>query len=479
MKKIILIILIIILFIPVIIYGEGYKDGYSDWSEIKTDNYGEIEKTQYGYYEGYYPNPINKKDVILDKDNLEYYKDVYQYEYISYETFETREFSIVDTKAQAGVVWSKYLNGYHLTEIISDIDMANSDSWSNYHQPRVDIYDDSGFLFTSQNYSEDIQKNGKWYGDIVIHGSLYMYTWADNDNGRNWTGAGGNNYIKCYKKTTKTSDWVYSYKDINDLIELIQEKNHGYVEPVWSETKGWRFSEPYENIYNNNPIKAVERKVYSYPLGSRIIYHLNGGEFKEEYPTMHYPGTTTKLVNPSKLGFDFVGWYYDQNLSEGPVYEINDNSKKEIDIFAKYQRKSPTIKVKKDFIEKKERDSIDVEELLYMASAFDELDGDITDKIFIEKIYYVDNDSTQQKPSKLTLGLSKKIIVTYSVYNSGNIKASENIQLYILTEGEQRNKKIYPRYISESFTNTIKNNSRWKDSDYENVLHEYFKKMEE
>ena len=48
------------------------------------------------------------------------------------------------------------------------------------------------------------------------------------------------------------------------------------------------------------------------------------GEFLGEYPQYHTYGTTTELVNPTKSGYNFEGWYFDSACEEeGPVTELD------------------------------------------------------------------------------------------------------------------------------------------------------------
>ena len=47
------------------------------------------------------------------------------------------------------------------------------------------------------------------------------------------------------------------------------------------------------------------------------------GEFLGEYPQYHTYGTTTELVNPTKSGYNFEGWYFDSACEEeGPITEL-------------------------------------------------------------------------------------------------------------------------------------------------------------
>ncbi len=48
------------------------------------------------------------------------------------------------------------------------------------------------------------------------------------------------------------------------------------------------------------------------------------GEFLGEYPQYHLFGTTTQLVNPTKRGYNFEGWYFDSACEEeGPITELD------------------------------------------------------------------------------------------------------------------------------------------------------------
>ena len=194
------------------------------------------EETFYGYQSATY----NKTNVKTDSNKETYapwYRDVYKYNYDYKQTYSMSNFSVYDTKAYSGTVWSINLGGYHLTKFVSDIDMCRSSDWTNYYQPQVDVKDNGSTIFTGQYRSSNIQQNGKWTGDIYINGTLSMYAYAERGSGRDWTGSGGANYIEYYKISSKVSDWVFSSSEITGATSIGSVNQQGYVLPTWSNPK--------------------------------------------------------------------------------------------------------------------------------------------------------------------------------------------------------------------------------------------------
>ena len=237
--------------------GEGYVSPLSNVEETNP-------LVVYGYRKATYEIKNVKTDG-LETTHSPWFRYVYKYNYDYKETHSSADFTIANTNAKDGTVWSKDLSGWHLTRFVSDIDMARKPQWDNYYQPKVIVRDGNKTLFTGQERSSNIQKNGVWTGDILINGTLSMYAYGETGSGRNWTGSGGANFIEYYKITSKVSDWVFEESGVKDATTINSINSKGYVLPSWSESSGWRLTGPYSNDQNTMAVSA------------NLIIHSNGG----------------------------------------------------------------------------------------------------------------------------------------------------------------------------------------------------------
>ena len=242
----------------------------------------------------------------------------------------------------------------------------------------------------------------------------------------------------------------------------------------WSEGTGWRETEPYIDTYGSDPIKAVEETYYRHPLYYYIDYELYGGSFTGEYPKKYYPEDTTYLVSPNKRGYEFIGFHIDDDFKDEVISKIVSGTRGDIKLYAEYKRVAPTIDVEQRYIY--EDDTID--SIKDLATAYDELDGDITDKIIVQSITYDDTGTTYYYPSTFDPYTSDTIHATYEVTNSSGIKEEKTVKLYILKDGVFVDLKIYDRYISKEFLNTLESNSIWNDSNYKKTLKDAIERLE-
>lgn len=115
------------------------------------------------------------------------------------------------------------------------------------------------------------------------------------------------------------------------------------------------------------------------------------------------------------------------------------------------------------------------EDLKKNAIAKDEIDGDISNKVIIEKIEYEDG-RIDNFPDKLDTSKKQIIKITYSVTNSNNDKVSKAKDYQIIDKGASLielddEDKIYNRYIELNTLKTLKDNSIWlKNERYKNIL---------
>lgn len=215
-------------------------------------------KIQYGYQEATYTT----ENVFTDGNEENYgpwYKHVYKYGYVYANNSSFADFTIADTQAKAGTVWSKSVSGWHITNIAVDIDVARKPQWDNYYQPKVDFKCGNTVIYTMPAH-ESVHTNGSWSGNFLCNGTITIYSYGNTGSGRNWTGSGGGNRISYYTEDSTVSKWVFSKDEIKDAISInTNPTSSGYVLPSWSESKGWRDTTPYEATVNRKP---VTRTVY-------------------------------------------------------------------------------------------------------------------------------------------------------------------------------------------------------------------------
>lgn len=125
-------------------------------------------------------------------------------------------------------------------------------------------------------------------------------------------------------------------------------------------------------------------------------------------------------------------------------------------------------------------DDVSSSKLITRASASDIKDGNISNKIIVDKIRYADR--TETKPSKLNTSKEQNITVTFSVTNSRGVTSVSDVTMHIVKKGSDtelvRNEAtIYSRYISNETlvngktpVNMLLANSVWKTPAYANTL---------
>ena len=88
-------------------------------------------------------------------------------------------------------------------------------------------------------------------------------------------------------------------------------------------------------------VRAAEDATYIAvfePQRFAIAYHLDGGTNGANNPAFYTAGTSVELVDPIKEGYEFKGWFSDQELTER-VTEIDANRTGDIDLWAKWAKR--------------------------------------------------------------------------------------------------------------------------------------------
>ncbi|MCR0435963.1 InlB B-repeat-containing protein [[Clostridium] innocuum] len=128
-----------------------------------------------------------------------------------------------------------------------------------------------------------------------------------------------------------------------------------------------------------------------------------------------------------------------------------------------------------------QNDDIKRADLIKRASATDVKDGDISNKIFVDKIKYP--DKTVTRPDKLETGKLQDVTVTYGVTNSRGVTSYADAKIHIVKRGadletDTDDAKIYTRFISDDVLvdsttplSILRSDSVWRKAGYADILH--------
>lgn len=446
MKKILLIILIMTLFFVPVCASE--EDRYSNWTTSRTGYPLEQSKIEYGY-----KYPILWSDWSTSNPYSSYFKSEYRPNPTAIPSNRSVWYS---TSRQTLYSWpesGEYSVPKKLLFWYIDIDAYDNRNYSieNYYEPKMEL---TCTLPSNQN---------------VVVGTTPGR--GGNEHNMAINMEGGGEYL-CKKVTLNIVEDIPNYGNYASINRIATVYSYVSFETLfysyvvkWSEGTGWR-NTPYQSRSGSNPIIAVERTVYRHPLYYLINYELYGGMFEGDYPNKYYPENNTKLEKPRKLGYEFIGFHLKDDLSDQIITFIPKGYRGDITLYAEYKRKAPSIDVDQRYIYEDD----DIENIKDLASAEDEIDGDITDHIVVKNITYDDTGESIDYPSEFDSSKSNTIHITYEAINSDGVIGYKTVKLYILKEGKAIDLKLYDRYISKEFIYTLENNSLWKVNEYEKAL---------
>lgn len=439
--KILLISLICLLSLSVDIKAKAVKKGYSDWSEYPTHYPFEESSIQYGHkvpVEWSSWSSDNPSSFTRDYKSKE--GDIKHYAYNNVQN------TWYDVGPKTLYTWDF---GYkaRVTYAYIDVDTYRSGTDDNYQAPPMQLYCDGKEIASTGVHDELIN----WNPDVNQACRYMELKMSDSSgDGRNRTAIVGT-------WVTTTSTW-YSYVT------------------KWSEAFDWRFDVPYERIYGENPQLPAERNVYSHPLTYHINYDLDGGTFVGS-PTYTYT-VNDEVYIPSafKNGYDFLGFV---NSNGSVVSKIERGTCGDITLRATYKRRPPTLYISYTYFDREDK-KIPLDELINRVNgrAKDEVDGDISKDIKVSQIVY-NSGYTAYNPNYLDTSNSGYVDISFYVVNSGGIRVDLTRRYYILDKGQEISDydskiKIYSRYISEDFKDTLDEHSIWRNGDYASVLNEAY-----
>ena len=411
------------------------EEGYSDYSETPTGAEGEIAKLQYGYR---LPESWSVWSNTPSGDPFEVHRlsDSLMY---AYSESNGRRFW-KDANAKELFTWD-FGESANITGIYLDVDTYVNYSYTSYEGPPLHVYCDG-----RQIASVGRHDYGSNYLQELYSSCRYLQVTMDSN-----TGSGRN-------ATSIVDSWARVVKD-----------EYRYV-LSWDQGHGWRFEQPYETVYGNDPQLPSERYVYSYPLIYHIIYDLDGGSFLQEAPSQYRIIDSFPLPLAYKQGYDFLGFYQDEVL----LRSIEQGMSGDLYLKAKWQRHPPKIyapvKTYQQGVE------YSAEDLLLNVVAEDALE-DLNDQIVVSRIVYGDGHVVDY-PAYLDSSLPQELKISYEVTNSDGLTASISQSAFILSKGTLLKKgRIYPRYIKESYADSLEPSSLWRQGDYRFLLADIYERL--
>lgn len=442
--KIILWIIALVLLTNSVIKAEPPLPGYSEWSTEKTGDENEISELQYGR-----KLPIEWSSWSTEKPSSVYqrWRDGIKKHYAFKE--ETKPVTFYDAKAKRLYRWN-FSSKRKIVYLYADVDTYISGSNDYYEGPPLQLYCD-GNLIASTGVHNELKNWNPSINASCSYMELYMSDNSGHDRNR----------------TMVVGTWVGSYVD-----------EYSYV-IKWNNGQDWRTDKEYEHITGSNPQIPTQRIVYSHPVTYKINYDLNGGTANGKLTYTYTVLDEVSFPTLSKIAHDFLGFY---DSKGNKVEKITKGTYGDINLYAKFKERIPKLTVGYTYFDKDEENpTIDIKEVIKQsnAEAYDEKQGDITDKIVIKSIEYRDKEKTVEYPNYLEVDQKDQVTIKYTVTNDVGGTSEVTRIFYILGKGVEienysDNIKIYSRYISKNYIGTLDTNSIWNNDDYKKTLNSAF-----
>ena len=217
---------------------------------------------------------------------------------------------------------------------------------------------------------------------------------------------------------------------------------------------------------------------YYYPNTYKINYNLDGGSNNSANPSTYNILYGITLQNPTREGYEFVGWYNGNTKvtginqganasfsSQSDFYDkLNSRTIGDITLTAKWLPiKPPELKVKDQWFYTGNVVTIDM--LLDSVKVTDKYnddiiyDDDIQNKVKIEKIVDVGGNSYNVNQNLIT-DIPTMYEVTFSVTNKYNLTSKATSRVEIIEQHVKSN-TYSMRFISQKYLNTLSMQSKW------------------
>ena len=172
--------------------------------------------------------------------------------------------------------------------------------------------------------------------------------------------------ISSFSSSLRTDISLYAKWEINQYRIIDIDNEHDYLieldfgevipelEPKFRfgyDFLGYYLDEGYQVLFDLVLMPA--ENVYVYPLFEptvyQITYHLDGGENAVGNPETYTIETSwIVLAEPTKIGYSFLGWYFDAGFNGTAITELYTNSLLNRDLYAKWQINQYTISFETD-----------------------------------------------------------------------------------------------------------------------------------
>ena len=163
--------------------------------------------------------------------------------------------------------------------------------------------------FDADKVNENITLTAKWEEEIVYKVSFIL--------------SGG----------TLEEEFI-EFTDYTKVVLPTPEKEN-YVFLGW-----YKGSTKYEALKENSDITLTAKWE---GVSSPIVYNLNGGEFTGTFKDSYKYGTAYTLPIPTKEGYNFKGWYKNENLTGTALTKIDNKTIGEVVLYAKWEAKPPMV----------------------------------------------------------------------------------------------------------------------------------------
>ena len=182
-----------------------------------------------------------------------------------------------------------------------------------------------------------------WYSNSNYIDRIYHIDRSQEKDIQIYAKWGVGKYTVIFDRNTGTGSMDNTIYDCNKTYNLPKNKylKTGYRFTGWNtDINGNGVSYSDQNEITNLSLKSgdIVRLYAQWELiDYSIIYHLNKGINAGSNPTTYnFESNSINLNNPSRNGYDFGGWYSDENFSEYFGDTINKNSTGELDLYAKW-----------------------------------------------------------------------------------------------------------------------------------------------
>jgi len=238
----------------------------------------------------------------------------------------TSPYTFTTMPARHLVVYAKWnLINYNIT--------YNLDGGTNGANETTYTVDDENI--TLVNPTKDGYNFVGWYTSIDFSGE--SITSIDVSNERDITlyaKWGPNEFSLTFMLNDEANEIITTVNQIGSIITAIDDPDkNGYT------FDGWYSDDTYTSVYSFSTMPAEDVTVYAkWNLNTyNISYELYGGTNGENPDTYTFEDDEITLVNPSKTGHNFLGWYISNDFYGNPTNKIPSSSSGHETFYAKWE----------------------------------------------------------------------------------------------------------------------------------------------